>query len=75
MTDNDPTAPPETLEGVEKDPDNWVTGDEKMTGPQASYLETLKREAGEDFDATLSKADASVEIDRLQGETGRGDDS
>lgn len=75
MPDNDPTAPQETLEGVEKDPDTWVTGDEKMTGPQASYLETLKREAGEDFDPTLSKADASREIDRLQAETGRGADS
>lgn len=72
MSVNDPTAPQETLDGVEKDPDVWVTGDEKMTGPQASYLETLKREAGEDFDATLSKAEASREIDRLQSETGRG---
>jgi hypothetical protein len=75
MAVNDPTAPPETLDGVEKNPDAWVTGDEKMTGPQASYLETLKREASEDFDPTLSKADASKEIDRLQEETGRGADS
>lgn len=34
----------------EKDPDQWVTGDEKMTGPQASYLQTLCREAGVEFD-------------------------
>lgn len=56
----------------EKDPDEWVTGDERMTGPQASYLRTLKQEAGEDFDASLSKAEASEEIDRLQDRTGRG---
>ncbi|MGI8574756.1 MAG: DUF3072 domain-containing protein [Egibacteraceae bacterium] len=59
----------------EKEPDAWVTGDERMTGPQASYLRTLKQEAGEEFDPSLSKADASKEIDRLQAETGRsGDD-
>ena len=64
-----------SLPGVEKDPDDWVTGDEQMTGPQASYLETLKREAGEEFDASMTKAEASKEIDRLQAETGRGDGS
>ena len=58
----------------EKDPEDWVTGDEKMTGPQASYLETLSREAGEDFDPDLSKAEASKRIDELQHETGRGID-
>ena len=56
----------------EKDPDDWVTGDEPMTGPQASYLETLCREAGEEFDPSLSKAQASELIDRLQARTGRG---
>jgi len=56
----------------EKDPDEWTTGDEPMTGPQASYLETLTREAGEEFDAGLSKADASKRIDELQDRTGRG---
>jgi hypothetical protein len=35
---------------AEKNPDDWVTGDEAMTGPQASYLQTLAREAGEEFD-------------------------
>lgn len=58
----------------EKDPQTWVTGDEQMTGPQASYLQTLKQEAGEEFDPSLSKAEASQEIDRLQAETGRGGD-
>jgi hypothetical protein len=59
---------------AEKDPDNWVTGDEKMTGAQASYLKTLSEEAGEPFDPDLTKADASKEIERLQGQTGRGQD-
>jgi hypothetical protein len=58
----------------EKDPDDWVTGDESMTGPQASYLKTLAQEAGEDFDPDLSKAEASKKIDELQHETGRGID-
>ncbi len=57
---------------AEKDPDNWVTGDEKMTGAQASYLQTLSEEAGEEFDGSLSKADASRRIDELQQKTGRG---
>ena len=56
----------------EKDPEDWVTGDEPMTGPQKSYLETLAREAGEDVDDSLTKADASKKIDQLQDKTGRG---
>ena len=56
----------------EKDPDDWTTGDEPMTGPQASYLETLAREAGEDVGEGLTKAEASRRIDELQERTGRG---
>ncbi len=56
----------------EKDPDEWTTGDEPMTGAQASYLETLAREAGEPFDEKLTKAEASRWIDELQEKTGRG---
>ena len=56
----------------QKDPDDWVTGDEPMTASQASYLQTLCQEAGEDFDEGLSKADASRRIDELQERTGRG---
>ena len=56
----------------EKDPDDWVTGDEPMTGPQESYLETLAQEAGEEVDHDLTKADASKLIDELQERTGRG---
>jgi hypothetical protein len=56
-----------------KDPDDWVTGDEPMTGAQASYLETLCREAGEEPpDRTMTKAEASRRIDELQERTGRG---
>jgi Protein of unknown function (DUF3072) len=56
----------------EKDPDEWTTGDEPMTGAQASYLETLAREAGEPVDESLTKAQASQRIDELQARTGRG---
>ena len=58
----------------EKDPEDWVTGDESMTGSQASYLKTLSQETGEEFDPELSKAEASKRIDELQHETGRGID-
>ncbi|MBW3548277.1 MAG: DUF3072 domain-containing protein [Actinobacteria bacterium] len=57
---------------LEKDPGDWVTGDEAMTAAQASYLETLSQEAGEEFDPSLSKAAASRRIDELQERTGRG---
>jgi Protein of unknown function (DUF3072) len=51
---------------VEKDPQDWATGDEPMTAPQESYLRTLAREAGEDVPESLSKAQASELIDELQ---------
>ena len=57
---------------AEKDPDEWTTGAESMTGAQASYLKTLCEEAGEAFDPGLTKAEASKRIDALQGKTGRG---
>lgn len=56
----------------EKDPAEWVTGDEPLTGPQQSYLETLAREAGEAVPEGLTKAQASELIERLQRQTGRG---
>jgi hypothetical protein len=59
---------------AEKDPDDWVTGDEAMTGAQASYLKTLSEEAGEELDEGLTKAEASKKIDALQEKTGRGID-
>jgi hypothetical protein len=57
---------------MEKDPKDWVTGDEPMTGAQRSYLKTLCEEAKEEFDDSLTKAEASRRIDALQAETGRG---
>jgi uncharacterized damage-inducible protein DinB len=65
---------PNQQPAAEKDPEDWVTGEESMTGPQASYLKTLSQEAGEEFDPELSKAEASKRIDALQHETGRGID-
>ncbi|CAN5737549.1 DUF3072 domain-containing protein [soil metagenome] len=59
-------------ENPEKDPADWVTGDEPMTGPQRSYLNTLAQEAGEEIPEDLTKAQASETIDRLQDDTGRG---
>lgn len=55
-----------------KDPAQWVTGDEPMTGAQKSYLSTLCEEAGEALDENLSKAAASKRIEELQQKTGRG---
>ena len=55
-----------------KDPDDWTTGDEPMTGAQHSYLTTLAAEAGEEFDEQLTKAEASKRIEELQHKTCRG---
>jgi hypothetical protein len=56
----------------EKDPSDWVTGDEPATGPQQSYLSTLAQEAGEQVDVEqLDKAEASQKIDELKQQTGR----
>ena len=56
---------------AEKNPEDWTTGDEPMTGPQESYLRTLAREAGEEVPAGLSKARASELIDQLQDRSQR----
>jgi hypothetical protein len=60
------------MQNPEKDPEDWTTGNEPMTGPQRSYLQTLCREAKEDFDENLTKAEASKRIEELQAKTGRG---
>ncbi|RYZ75548.1 MAG: DUF3072 domain-containing protein [Proteobacteria bacterium] len=70
VVDENPKANPQG--NAVKDPENWVTKDEPMTGAQASYLKTLSEEADREFDANLTKADASILIDELQKETGRG---
>jgi hypothetical protein len=78
LSDDRVTPEPETLgaraddaSAASKDPADWVTGDEPMTAAQRSYLDTLGREAGEELPADLTKAQASEEIERLQGLTGR----
>jgi uncharacterized damage-inducible protein DinB len=73
MTTNPKTSPAagESSNRV-KDPEDWTTGEEPMTGAQASYLKTLCEEAGEEFDDSLTKAEASKRIDELQERTGRG---
>ena len=66
---------PNLAQHPEKDPDEWTTGDEPMTGPQASYLATLLQQAGRpesDLDPSLTKSAASKLIDELQQQTGRG---
>ena len=56
----------ESEPGLQKDPDDWKTGDEPMTAAQRSYLETLGRETGEPLDENLTKAEASKRIDELR---------
>lgn len=57
--------------GLQRDPQEWKTGDEPMTAAQRSYLETLARESGEDFDEELTKAEASQRIDELRQKSPR----
>jgi hypothetical protein len=63
---------PDPTEGtLQKDPEDWVSGDDPMTDAQKSYLDTLAKEAGEQLPANLSKRDASEHIDRLRKGLGR----
>ena len=64
-TTSDPTK------AAEKDPDQWVTGDEPMTGAQASYLSTLAADTGREVPEQLNKADASKLIDELRSASPR----
>jgi hypothetical protein len=57
---------PQDDSSLQKDPDQWKTGDEPMTAAQRSYLETLSQDTGEAFDETLTKAEASKRIDELR---------
>ena len=70
-TSDNPKRHPAPGSNTEKPVEDWVTGDEPMTGAQASYLKTLCEEAGEEFDANLTKAEASQRIDALREKTGR----
>jgi hypothetical protein len=67
-----PKTDPDPGSNTIKDLEDWTTGEEAMTGAQASYLKTLCEEASEAFDPDLTKAEASRRIDELQERTGRG---
>jgi hypothetical protein len=69
--DDNPKLDPDPGSNTQKAPEDWTTGDEPMTGAQASYLKTLCEEAGEPFDSDLSKAEASKRIDALREKTGK----
>ncbi len=71
MADTLGSATPEPSGNPERDPADWVTGDEPMTDAQRSYLDTLAREAGEEIPADITKAEASQHIDRLQKKSKR----
>ena len=74
MTKNstpDPESTPPAEAGLQRDPDDWKTGDEPMTAAQRSYLETLCRESGEELDESLTKAEASKRIDELRARSPR----
>jgi hypothetical protein len=77
MAEGDPNpkvegeAPDGAGSNLEKDPSEWVTGEEPMTGAQASYLKTLAEQVGESFDPNLTKAQASQRIDELRERRGR----
>ncbi len=66
-TDN-PKLNPHPADNTEKPPEDWVSGGDPMTGAQTSYLKTLSEQTGqpEQFDQTLSKAEASKRIDTLK---------
>ena len=58
--------PTDANQPLQKDPDDWKTGDEPMTPAQRSYLDTLAQDTGETVEDTLTKAEASKRIDELR---------
>lgn len=64
-------ATPSDSGNLEKDPSDWVSGDDPMTEAQRSYLDTLARQAGEELPADLNKAEASEHIERLRSATNK----
>ncbi|WP_353650564.1 DUF3072 domain-containing protein [Nakamurella sp. A5-74] len=64
-------AEPTEDAALEKDPSDWVSGDDPITEAQKSYLDTLARQAGEELPADLTKAEASQHIERLRAATGK----
>ncbi len=72
MSDTNPKVDPGPNSNLEKDPDDWTTGDDPMTGAQASYLKTLSEQASKPdmFAEDINKAEASKRIDALREELG-----
>ena len=70
---HNPKLDSDPADNTRKDPDNWVSGGDPMTGAQASYLKTLSEQAKDDgaFDETLTNAEASKRIDALKDEVGQ----
>lgn len=69
MTDaHNPKLDPDPGSNTQKDPDDWVSGGDPMTGAQKSYLKTLSEEVGEPdaFSEDIDKAEASRRIDALK---------
>lgn len=68
--DDNPKRYPNPPDNTQKDPADWVSGDDPMTGAQTSYLKTLSEQARrpEDFAENLSKAEASKRIDALKAD-------
>lgn len=67
-----PKLDPDPVSNTEKEPEDWVSGDEPMTGAQASYLKTLSEQARDPqaFSENLTKAEASKRIDGLKAKIG-----
>ena len=63
----------DTENGAIKDPAEWTTGEEPMTGAQDSYVHTLARKAGEEVPDEMTKAEASMKIEELREKTGTGE--
>jgi hypothetical protein len=70
IDDNNPKVADDS--NTRKDPDDWVSGDEPMTGAQRSYLKTLSEQAHdpESYEETLGKAEASRRINALKEKLG-----
>ena len=72
MSAHNPKTDPAPDTNTVKDPDDWTTGEEPMTGAQASYLKTLSEKTDTSYEDGLTKAEASKRIDTLRAEAGLG---
>jgi hypothetical protein len=70
---HNPKLEPAPPSNMEKDPEDWVSGEDPMTGAQASYLKTLSEEcdAPDEFQENQTKAEASRRIDALKAKRGQ----